>query len=248
VAKKYRPFFRKGNGWAMKKIILKQLKELSRVRGKETTWVSELNDDQLYELFIRLRNGETSKSIARFIQAAWEVNPRSSVHSIGQGVGKFKRRIAHLLISPTCEVRDSCVEPISECPDSENALESLDHIARLQRSRIMRMMKEEQNTHVKYPFLNRDIQALATLEKVLLKAKSFAISHEHEDPVERRNFERMKERMDKNFYSMMRRLGEDGKNEVIQALDNFLERVEEEAEILETGPDGQLRLIKKEKC
>jgi hypothetical protein len=131
--------------------------------------------------------------------------------------------------------------------DSENALESLDYIARLHRARIMRMMKEEQNTRIKYPHLNRDIQALATLEKVLLKAKSFATSHDHEDPVERRNFERMKERMDKNFYSMMRRLGEDGKNEVIQVFDNFLERVEEEAEILETGPDGKLRVVKIEK-
>jgi hypothetical protein len=84
----------------MREYILKQLRDRSCVREKVRTWVSDLTDEQLYELFLRLRSGENAKTIARYTQEAWGVNPETTVHSISQGVLKFKKRIAHFLITP----------------------------------------------------------------------------------------------------------------------------------------------------
>jgi hypothetical protein len=247
VAKKYGQFFRKGNGKNMREYILKQLRNLSCVQGKQKTWISILTDDQLYDLFLRLRNGEKAKGIARLIQSEWEINPDSSPHSISQGILKFKKRIAHLLISPTpCEAQNIYMDPFSDgCPDSGNSLESLDYIARLHRARIMKMLKEEENTGIKYPYLNRDLQALATLEKVLIKTKTFELFHE--DPVQRGKIERKQKNIDKKFGVMMQQLGEKGKIQMVDALDKFLELAEKKAQTLESGPDGQLRLVKREK-
>jgi hypothetical protein len=159
----------------MKKIILEQLREHSRVRGKEKTWISELTDDQRYELFLRLRNGESAKGIARFIQNGWGVNPEASVHSISQGILKFRKRIAHLLISPTTEGIVRCPDPFVEVLTNESTLESLEHIASLHIRRIQGVMEEEEKTGIRNPHLNRDLQALATLQKLINKQKALPI-------------------------------------------------------------------------
>ena len=95
----------------MREHVIKQLRKSACVKGKQKTWISELNDDQLFEVFMRLRNEETAKSIAKYIQKAWGVLPKSSVHSISQGILKFQRRIAHLLLTPPSE---STIHPEKE--------------------------------------------------------------------------------------------------------------------------------------
>ena len=70
----------------------------------------------------------------------------------------------------------------------------------------MRMMIEEKRSGIKYPYLNRDLQALATLEKVLVKQKTYEIYHDHEDPIKRRKMEKIERNIDKNFRSWSNRL------------------------------------------
>ena len=91
------PFFE--GATVVREHILKELRDRACVRGKQRTWVSALSDEQLYELFMRLRNGESAKSIARHAQQVWKVKRNSSVHSLSQGILKFRRRISHLLVN-----------------------------------------------------------------------------------------------------------------------------------------------------
>jgi hypothetical protein len=227
----------------MKKIIVEQLRERSRVRGKEKTWVSELTDDQLYELFLRLRNGENSKAIARHIQEAWGINPGSSAHSLGQGIGKFKRRIAHLLITPTIEEVNTCSTPLTLC--SEDTLESLENIANLHRARIQAMLQEEERTGVRYPHLNRDLQALSTLQKLIIKQKVF--EKFHDDPVKQRRMARLEKEFGERWGTLMEQLGEEGRIRVANTLRRFMELVTENSVPAEVGPDGKLRLVESKK-
>lgn len=220
---------------------MQQLRERSCVRGKQRTWISELTDEQHYDLFLRLRNGENAKSIARMIQTAWGVNPESSSHSVSQGILKFKKRIAHLLISPTIEGQNICPGPLNECLDAENTLESLDYIASLHRKRIKTMLEEERRTGVKFPYLNRDLQALAALEKVIFKQKTFEMFYD--DPVKRKKLERLKMKMEAKFGAWMDQLGEDGRMKMVNALGKFLEYAEQHSVPIERGPDGQMRII-----
>lgn len=222
----------------MREYILKQLRDCSCIRGKQRTWISDLTDDQLYDLFLRLRNGENAKSIARLIQTAWGVNPKSSVHSISQGVLKFKKRITHLLINPTFEGQNICADHLPEFPDFENTLESLDYIARLHRNRIKSMLEEEKRTGVKYPYLNRDLQALAALEKVIIKQKTFEMFYD--DPAKRKKLEGFQKNVGDKFSAWMEKTGDEGRERMVNALGKFMKHIEEHSMLIETGPDGKL--------
>ena len=85
----------------MNRHIIEHLRRFASIPGKEKTWVSELSDDQLYELFLQIRNGDNARAIARHAQTVWKVGRKSSVHSISQGILKFKQRISHLLLFPS---------------------------------------------------------------------------------------------------------------------------------------------------
>jgi len=55
--------------------------------------------------------------------------------------------------------------------EEDSALETMENIAQQYEARIKRMIAEERETGVKYPFINRDLQALASLRKAILKQK-----------------------------------------------------------------------------
>jgi len=80
--------------------IVKTLRNRSFVDGKQKTWISELTDRQLWDIFIRLYNGESFTAIAKdIIKRRW-IKSESSVKSISQGISKFKKRIDDILIFP----------------------------------------------------------------------------------------------------------------------------------------------------
>jgi len=230
----------------MRDYVIKQLRERTCVRGKQKTWISELSDDQLYELFQRLRNRESAKSIARYIQQAWGVLPESSVHSLSQGVLKFKKRIAHLLLTPQPEGSLITTFPLEKI-DQLEGLEGIEHISQLQSGRIQRMMAEEQETGIRHSSLSREIQALSTLTKALTKLKEWDMVHEGLDPVRHRKFEREKQRLQRNWTAYMDELGEDGRKNLIERLNKFLEACKKRAIRVERGPDGKLRPVDPEK-
>jgi len=226
----------------MREYILQQLRDRSCVKDKQRTWVSDLSDDQLYELFLRLRSGENAKTIARYIREGWGVNPETTVHSISQGVLKFKKRIAHLLINPTAEEGDSYPGPHSCGFHPEDTLESLDYIARIQRDRIITMIEREKESGVKHPYLSRDVQALATLQKVILKQKAFEMLHD--DPVKQKRWAQRERGVQKKFDIMMKQIGDDERIKMAGALGKFLEWADQNAITGEIGPDGKVRALK----
>lgn len=226
----------------MREYILQQLRDRSCIRGKMRTWVSNLSDTQLFEVFLRLRRGENCKSIARFVREAWAVSPESSIHSLSQGLIKFKKRVAHLLISPTAAKGNSCPTLNGRSCTTEDTLESLDQIAQLHRTRIKTMMEEEKTTGVRYPYLNRDVQALAQLQKLIIKQKVYEMYRD--DPLKRKRMIGLENDIKKKFDSYMKQTGEDERIRMVNALDKMLQRIEEHAFTEEIGPDGKLHLTK----
>ena len=225
----------------MRKYVIKQLRQLSRVSGKQKTWVSQLSDDQLYEVFLRLRNRESAKSIARHVQKAWGVLPKSSIHSISQGILKFKRRIAHLLLDPPTETIES-----RHVDDVQlEGIEGLEKIYQGQLNRIHRMMREEEETGIKYHHLNRDLQARAALSKSIVKNKEWELVHHNVDPVRRQKLERQNEKLQRYWPALMDKLGEEGRNRMVEFLERFIEEMENDPDMLELeiGSDGKSRLI-----
>ena len=215
--------------------LLRQLRASASIRGKQKTWVSELSDEQLHELFVRLRNGEAAKSIARHIQHVWKIRRKSSVHSLSQGILKYEGRIAHLLVSPAVEDSSHLSAPDDELDDLEN----LDRIAHLQRERITRMMEEEQETGIRNLNMSKEISALTSLTKAITKAKDWELKFGDRDPVKRKREERREKKVKEVFDSMISKLDSDARKRVANTLDRFVELAAERAVVMERGPDGK---------
>ena len=107
------------------------------------------------------------------------------------------------------------------------------------------MLAEEEKTGVRRPFLNRDLQALAALEKVLMKVRVFNLYHD--DPVKQRRMAGIERDIQQKFGAAMDTIGEDGKVKIVKALDRFMELAKEHAQQLEEGPDGKFRLVEPKK-
>ena len=223
----------------MSEELLEQLRTLSCVRGKQKTWISELSDNQLLEVFQRLRNDETAKSIARHAQQAWGVSPTSRVHSISQGILKFKKRCSHLLTAPAPLVQpgEKCSGPLTVGYGPEDTLESLEYIAQLQRDRIVSFIEREKETGVKHPYLSRDLQALAATQKVLLKQKAFELLHD--DPLKRKRWARLEQDVQKKFGGLLQTMTDADREKLATALQRFMQKIEEHSVTIEMGPDGR---------
>lgn len=235
VVKNPTTIFQEGLRLDTKQNMVAQLRKFASVPGKQRTWVSELSDDHLYELFLKLRTGEGATSIGRHAQKAWKVNPRSSAHSMSQGVLKFKQRIAHLLLL-TSQSFPQEASGLALPVGSGDALETMEAIARQYEARIQSMIAEEKETGMRYPYINRDLQALASLRKTILKQKEWDSSHD--DPLKRREYERRDKIMERRFHALMDELGEEGQARVVRAAERFLELAEQRGIIMCRTEDG----------
>jgi len=222
----------------MSEKLIDQLRKLSCVKGKQKTWISELADSQLREVFHRLQNGETAKSIGRHAQQVWNVNPTSSIHAISQGILKFQKRCRHLLDAPT-----PCLQQEKELPapleadyDPEDSLASLDFIAQSMRERIIGMIEREKKTGIKHPYLSRELQALATLQKVILKQRAYELTND--DPLKERRWTQRQKGIEEKFGALMKNTTQDDRDRMVNALGRFLELAEQHAVTLQIGPDG----------
>lgn len=228
----------------MKQYIIKKLRELSQIKGKQRTWVSECNNDQLWELFQRIKNGESAKSIAQTVQKKWKINTHSSIHSISQGILKFKRRIIELIERdvPGERVR-SIATKAKETMPKLGSVEAIDLIARLQQERIIRMMKEERDLGLRHGNLSKDLQALASVSKVVLKEKEFAIKHENNDPIKRHELEKRNQAIEKAFNALMENTTEEQKQNLVEGIKKAEKKLLEIQEIWPRIVDSEGRTI-----
>lgn len=220
----------------MNKHFIVHLRRFSFVPGKERTWISKLGDDQLYQLFLKIRNGESARAIASYVLTAWKVGQKASVHSTSQAILKFKERISHLLLSPPSATDKANAPGFPPMCDEDSPLERMEYLAEEYELRIKKMISEEKETGMKYPFLNRDLQALATLRKAILKQKEWEATHE--DPLKRERRKRMEQNMGRKFDALMQNFDENGRDRLIKAAERMLELAEERSLIMYKKEDG----------
>lgn len=217
----------------MKNVLVKNLRKCTFVPGKERTWISDLSDDHLLSVYSKLKNGESAKAIARHVLEVWKINSKATPHSISQGILKFKGRIAHLLITTAGvgtppSFRESPAERSDRTPADE-----LEDIAEQQEDRIKRIIKEERETGIKYPYLNRELQGLAALRKAIIKQREYEQKHGAE--IKARQNKEIEKVFKKKFDKLLPKIG-DGER-LISAMNRFLEMAEKEAVLMEEDPD-----------
>ena len=79
-----------------KEQILKAIRNAIPSRGSKNE-LAKVNDEQLWQLFLKWRAGEPTASIAKW--AHNQLNSERSVDSWNTSLKRFKKRIAHLLVA-----------------------------------------------------------------------------------------------------------------------------------------------------
>jgi hypothetical protein len=158
-----------------------------------------------------------------------------AAHSFRAGITvlKFKRRITHLLINPAVIETLPSFEGSLTGKSDRTPADELEEIAEQQEKRIKRIIKEEQETGIKYPFLNREFQGLAALRKAIIKQREYEQKHGAE--IKARKDKEMEKVIKKKFDKLLPKIG-DGER-LISAMNRFLEMATKEAVIMEEDPD-----------
>jgi hypothetical protein len=228
----------------MEKEFIDKIRNCSKIKGKQKTWISELSDRQLVKLFLMVKRGQSAKSIAREIQIKWGVRKRSNIHSLSQAVLKFKQRTSDL--SDPLHLKHSKAPSFNkaEYQPTDN-LEQNEKIASDLRQRIDRLMKEERELGLSYPNLSRDLQAFVALEKTILKQKEHLIRYQNRDPLQK--IKKIDEQVEMNvlFKNLVRQIAftPSEKQKFVESTKRFVELLHEESIDVELDEDGNLRKI-----
>jgi hypothetical protein len=69
------------------------MREAVSPAGKRGTWLKQLSNDQLSEIFHRLKMGQSCHRIAQHAQEVWGIQPKASAKSLSRAVRQFKHRM-----------------------------------------------------------------------------------------------------------------------------------------------------------
>jgi hypothetical protein len=125
--------------------------------------------------------------------------------------------------------------------DEESTLGRMERMAQDIEARINRMMKEEQETGIKFPHLNRDIMSLAALRKSIIKQRDWELIHG--DSVQDQNQRKMGKNIKKKFDKLLDYLGDDGQKRMIRMTTMFLEMVDKIAVPMELNAKGDFVVV-----
>ncbi len=205
--------------------IIEQLRKHVTIPGKQATSISTLTDQQLYHVYTMMMHQETCQHIAKHIQTAWKLYTSTTPHSLAQSVMKLKRRIAHLLIVPVEEQHGNPSSHSGFRDKTSYPSATLEDLAEKLQIRIDDMLAEEKQTGLRFP-LNKEITALSSLRKTILKEKKFEIEHGKDDPTRLRR-QLLKERhMKRQFDDLLNSLPDQGAR-VVEAGEQLFKLLEE---------------------
>jgi hypothetical protein len=111
------------------------------------------------------------------------------------------------------------------------------------RDQIIGMIERGKKTGIKHPYLSRELQALATLQKVILKQRAYELTHD--DPLKERRWARRQKGIQEKFGALVKTMTHDDRDRIANALGRFMELAEQHSFQLEVGPDGSYILPEK---
>ena len=109
------------------------------------------------------------------------------------------------------------------------------------RQRIQRILKEEKETGVPFPYLSRDIQSLSVLEKVIAKQREWFSKNPENDPLTVLENQRKDQKLKQAFNKFMA-TPPDYRDAAISCMEMWLKAFEEKTVQAIIDPDGELIL------
>lgn len=221
----------------MSKYLIQQIRACLCKPGKQEPAANKLTDEQLFEVFSRLRKGQNANEIARYAQRAWGFMADRSPHTVGQAIRKLQKRVSHLILEPS-QAEIPLTGPLSVTV-SPKGLAGHQRLYDEMLERTLRLLEEERRSGILYKDLAKDALAVSSLSKSLLKMKEFEAIRL--DPLE--VYKRQKQEIDKQrsfnlLVSETLKMSDSEQSRMIRAADRFLELAEEDAITLEEAEGG----------
>jgi len=149
--------------------------------GKQEPAANKLTDDQLLEVFNRLRKGQNPNEIGRYAQKAWGFMEGRNPHTVGQIIRTLQKRISHLTLggSPS---QTQAPGPVSDTVipvkvTYEDIIEIQDRLSLEMRRRKDRLMEKERATRIPYKDSAKDLNAISSFGRLLTKMEEFELKN-----------------------------------------------------------------------
>jgi hypothetical protein len=224
--------------------IIKRLREIVDPPGKKGTWIKQLNDRQLAEIYQRLQMGQTAYRVVQLCQS-WGIQRHSDIKSLSRSMLSFKKRAlgeiqalktGHSKRKDETAVSKTLQKKADRVGGKINALGKLSWLIGIQEERVEMLFDREKAT---LPFKHTDftVRTLLDLIKEYVEI-SFRLGITPEVP---REFDL---RVQHEFGEILTKQLGAGGSKVVDALGRFLDLAKAHSEKLVLNEDGTYVLEK----
>jgi len=220
--------------------LITNLREAVHPPGKKGTWLRLLNDNQLLQVYYRLKSGTAPFSVAKMVKHEWGLRKNSDVRSMTRAIAAFKKNVVGEIQAMKSDPAVTYKEADKISSRGERISKKLDGLAELvwlaeqQKERIMDLRKKEK-TSMPFQFTVKEMQAYKDIVDTYLEwCKKLGII-DHKPPEMNVNFKHQFEGVVKGV------IGSD-KPKVIEATEKLAKMWSTGAQVLEKGEDGAYHL------
>jgi hypothetical protein len=149
---------------------IKKLRDAVQPPGKKGTWLRFCDNNQLAEIYFRLKKGTPGLQIVKTAQKQWKIKPKSSPKSLLRGVIKFKNDVVGEIErgDPTWDkeskaLTDSLMKRGKKISEKLDGLEELAWLIQTQKDRLQAVIEREHKISVPFAFTDKTVETLNKL-------------------------------------------------------------------------------------
>jgi hypothetical protein len=221
--------------------LINAMRKVVAPPGKRGTWLRRLSDNQLAEVYHRLKRGQPAYRIAKIAQEDWGVNRKADIKSMSRAIRAFKySMLGDIELEKTSNSEDRKEEGRKLERRGHAIVEKLDGLGRLrwlievQTERVISIIDREKKA-LPFKFTDRSIEVLKDMINNYLEIQIKLGIIDAKPP-------ELHLTMKHRFDGLIQHTVQPG-SALVDWTDKFLESAEKEALTLRLGSDGQYDLL-----
>lgn len=139
--------------------LTKALREAVKRPGRKGTWLQHLSDNQLLEVYWRLKNGQAAQAITKIAQVDWGIQRKSSPKSLARSVLDFRDRvlgdieISDMRTNEGASQAKALVKKAKFVAEKVDGIKRMEWLIEVQSERVMMLFEREKQS---LPFKHTD--------------------------------------------------------------------------------------------
>jgi len=158
------------------KSLVRRLREIVRPPGKRGSWMMLLDDQQLLEVYYRLKRGQSANYVCRICQEDWGLKRGSSLKVLNKAMLKFRREaLGDIELTKIAargkrdrEEAESITKRTEKLKKKVDGLEKLAWAIQVQAERLETLVEREKKA-IPFKFTDKTVKTLGELLDTYLK-------------------------------------------------------------------------------